>query len=242
VIQIASPWNQQAWTRLDLPLADGAPAFDRVFGTDLWGYFVHHPAEGEHFDRSMRELSRLDVEPVVAAHDFGRYRRIADIGGGSGQLLAGILAATPGSRGVLYDVERATRDAPDVLAAAGVADRVTVVNGDFLESVPAGCDAYLLRQVLHGHDDEHAAVILARLRDALDDDATLVVLDTLVPDGPSPDVPGFLDLQMLVGPGGRERTEAEMRALLARNGFRLVEVVRTIAPTALFLARPTARS
>jgi hypothetical protein len=190
----------------------------------------------------MRELSRLDVGPVLAAHDFRRYSRIADIGGGSGQLLAGILAATPGSRGVLYDVERATADSSSVLASAGVADRVDVVNGSFDDAVPGGCDAYLLRQVVHGLPDQAAARVLANLRSAMPPSARVLVLDTLVPER-GRDHPGFLDLQMLVGSGGRERSAAEMAGLFEASGLRLVEVVRTAAPTAIFIGElPRGRS
>ncbi|MEV0330270.1 methyltransferase [Micromonospora echinospora] len=237
LIQISSGWNQRIWSDLTATVTEGSPAFPRQYGGFLWDYFAEHPDEGEHFHRSMRELSRLDMPQILAAHDFGRYERIADVGGGSGQLLAGILSAHPHLCGVLYDLPAATADAPTVLGAAGIADRVEVVNGSFYDHVPPGCDAYLMRNIVHGLTDEQARPVLARLRPAFGPRTRLLVLDCLVPEGSGGSHPGFLDLQMMVGSGGRERSAAEMAALFAANGFQLVDVRRTPGPTAIFVGR-----
>lgn len=237
MIQISSEWNQRIWSDLTATVHEGRPAFPRQYGGFLWDYFVDHPDDGEHFHRSMRELSRLDMPQILAAHDFGRYRRIADVGGGSGQLVAGILTAHPTLRGVLYDLPAATADAPGVLGAAGVADRVEIVNGSFYDRIPDGCDAYLMRNIVHGLTDEQARPVFDRLRPAFGPQTRLLVLDCLVPEGTGGDHPAFLDLQMMVGSGGRERSAAEMAALFAANGFRLVDVRRTPGPTAIFVGR-----
>lgn len=236
VVQITSEWSQRAWAGLGETVRDGAPAFMRVFGSDLWTYFQAHPDEGQDFHRSMLELSRLDVPDIVAAFDFGPYPRIVDVGGGSGQLLGGVLAAYPSARGVLYDTEAATREAPEVLQAAGVQDRVAIEIGDFYRGVPGGHDLYLLRQIVHGHSDAQLAPILSGLRAALSPRARLLVLDTLVPEDRRGPHPAFLDLQMLVGSGGRERSRSEMESLLAGSGLRLLSVHRTPGPTAIFEA------
>jgi SAM-dependent methyltransferase len=239
VIQVTAHWNQRAWSALGETVVDGQPAFRKAFGQELWDYFAEHPDEGEHFHHSMRELSRLELGPLLAAHDFGQYRRIVDIGGGSGQLLAGVLAAHPLLRGVLFDLEPATAGAAENLRRAGVADRAEVIHGSFYEHVPQGYDAYLLRQVIHGHTDEQAKRIFASLRAAITPHARILVVDTLVPDGAQGYQPSFLDLQMLVGSGGRERTRSEMAALFSENGFRLTDVVQTAGISAVFIGQPT---
>jgi hypothetical protein len=237
LIQMSSDWNQRIWADMTTTVTEGRPAFPRQYGGYLWDYFVDHPDDGEDFHRSMRELSRLDMPLILAAHDFGRYERIADVGGGSGQLLAGVLTAHPHVRGVLYDLPAATADAPAVLGAAGVADRVEVINGSFFDHVPPGCDGYLMRNIVHGLTDEQAGPVFDRLRPAFTPRTRLLVLDCLVPEGASGNHPGFLDLQMMVGSGGRERSASEMAALFAANGFQLVEVRRTASPTAIFVGR-----
>ena len=99
VIQITAPWSQRTWEGLGQSVRDGHPAFERIFGKTLWAFFEDQPEEGRHFHASMTELSRLDKRPIAAAYNFSPHRRILDLGGGSGQLLAGILAAYPSLRG-----------------------------------------------------------------------------------------------------------------------------------------------
>ncbi len=148
--QMTAEWNLRAWAGLAESVRTGRPAFPRQQGTDLWAYLADHPHEGRYFHRSMQELSRLDVASLLAAHDFGRHTTVVDVGGGSGELLAGVLAAHPHLRGVLHDLPSALEEAPDVLDRAGVADRCTVIAGDFRAEVPRGGDVHLLRQVTHG--------------------------------------------------------------------------------------------
>jgi hypothetical protein len=239
VIQMTSAWNQRAWLDLETTVRDGAPAFARVFGKDLWAYFEDHPEEGQHFHRSMREFTRLDVPLIAAAHDFGVYRSVVDVGGGAGQLLAGLLAAYPSLRGVVYDLAGSVVETRDTLRAAGVEDRAEVQIGSYFDAVPPGHDAYLLRQIVHGHAAGDLARILGNVRAAMKPSSKLLVLETLVP-GPEdrwPN-PSFLDLQMLVGSGGRERTREEMGALFAASGIQLADVVRTAAPTAVYVGVP----
>lgn len=239
VIQITADWNQRTWAALGETITDGEPGFRKAFHQELWDYLDQHTTEGEHFHQSMRELSRLDLGPLVSAHDFGQYRRIVDVGGGSGQLLAGVLAAHPLMRGILFDLEPATAGAAQVLQESRVADRAEIIHGSFYEHVPTGYDAYLLRQVIHGHTDDQAKPILANLRAATTARSRILVIDTLMPTGTRGYQPSFLDLQMLVGSGGRERTRSEMAALFQVNGFRLTDVVQTAGVNAIFIGQPT---
>ncbi len=240
-VQLTAEWNLRAWAGLAESVRTGEAAFPRRHGTDVWTFFERNPEEGRHFHRSMRELSRLDVAPLLGAHDFRADTVVVDVGGGSGELLAGVLAAHPHLRGVLHDLPQGVADAPDVLRRAGVADRCAVVTGDFGVEVPSGGDVYLLRQVTHGQTDAQLVPVLAALRRAMSPQARLLVLDTVVPEEGSAQESAFLDLQMLVGSGGRERTRTEFDRLLTGGGFRLLDVVRTAAPTCVITAAPAVR-
>jgi hypothetical protein len=192
----------------------------------VWEYRRRHPEDGEVFDAAMRALSRADSVGILAAHDFGGYGTVADIGGGTGAVLAAVLAAHPAVRGLLFDQPHVVSGADGVLGAAGVAERVRVVPGDFFVEVPAGADAYVLARVLHDWSDEDAARILRRVRAAMTADARLLLLEGVV--GPPNEDPlvKFLDVMMLVSAGGRERTEVEWRELLAGADLELVGVTR----------------
>jgi hypothetical protein len=126
-------------------------------------------------------------------------------------------------RGVLLDLPHAIAVAEQRIADAGLGDRCTAIAGSFFDGVPAGGDAYVLRAILHDWDDEPATAILRRVREAAGSGATLVVVERDL--GPPNEIPEskFSDLNMLVTPGGRERTIAEYGKLFAAAGFRLVE-------------------
>ncbi len=239
VLQITSEWSTTTWSHLHEAVRDGSPTFAKLHGKPLWDWFDDHPEAGKEFHASMAELSALDIAPVAAGYDFSRHRRIVDLGGGSGQLLAGLLSAWPHLTGAVYDTPQVAGAAAARFVAAGLDARASVVFGSFFESVPQGFDLYVMRQVVHGHRDDELAPMLRRVRASMTPEARLLVLDTLVPelDERAPH-PGFLDLQMLVGSGGRERTRREMEALLDGAGLRLVDVRRTASPTAIFVAEP----
>lgn len=219
-------YEWQAWGALGHSVRTGENAAVHALGMDVWEFRRRHAEQGELFDAAMRTLSRAATDGILAAHDFGRYGVVADVGGGTGALLASVLRAHPAVRGILFDQEHVVAGAAAVLADAGVADRVTVLAGDFFAAVPRGADAYLLRTILHDWPDADAARILARLREAMAPDARLVLVDAVV--GPPNEDPGakFLDLMMLVSAGGRERTEPEWADLLAGSGFRMVGATR----------------
>ncbi len=235
-VQITSEWSMRSWSHLADAVRDGKPTFEQIYGEVLWAWFDAHPDEGLHFHRSMAELSRLDVAPIAAGYDFGRHTRVVDLGGGEGELLAGLLTAYPGLRGAVHDTEQGARGAPERLARAGVADRAEVLHGSFYESVPAGFDLYLMRQIVHGHDDSAMKPVLEKVHAAMPADAHLLVLDTLMPEEREAPNPAFLDLQMLIGSGGRERTRTQMARLLDAANFRLLDVIRTASLTAIFVA------
>ena len=197
----------------------GSAAFDRP-GSD--------PEAAGIFHRAMSQLTRLLVGPFVAAVDWTGTRKIVDVGGGSGELLVAALGACPGAVGILFDDPHAIELGRRNVRAAGLEHRCEFVAGDFFERVPEGADTYLLKSVLHDWNDERAAAILASCRRALGSAARLLVVERIAPErfGASPDEQGLacMDLHMLVQHGGRERTEAELRALLSGAGLRTAGV------------------
>jgi hypothetical protein len=224
-IGLGSHWR--AWGALLHSVRTGESAFRAVHGVDVWEYRAQHPEEGAVFDAAMTGLSRRVNAAVAAAHDFGRYGVIVDIGGGHGALLAGILAHHPGPRGVLFDQ-------PAVVAGAD-ADGIEIIGGSFFESVPEGGDAYLLKSVLHDWEDPEAIEILRTCRRAARAGTALLVIERQF----SLPAAKFSDLNMLVGPGGRERTPEEYAALLAAAGYELLGETPTETGVSVFEARAT---
>jgi O-methyltransferase domain/Dimerisation domain len=227
---LESSFWRAAWTNLIETVRTGEAAFDHTHGQHLFDYLRDNPEDAAVFDRAMAGVARQVVAAVLDVYDFGRFRRVIDVGGGNGALLAAILARQPAARGVLYELPEVAARATGLLAASGVADRCDVVEGDFFESVPAGGDAYVLARVIHDWDDRAALRILANCRAAMAEDARVLLVEAVLPDGSEPAdgneslLAKLWDMEMLVI-GGQERTEAEYRELLSQAGLQLLRVV-----------------
>ncbi|MGA5305643.1 methyltransferase [Nucisporomicrobium flavum] len=203
----------------------GGPAFDIEFGMTFWDYLTEHPESGGVFDAAMTAISRRLGDMYLDRVDFGRFGTVADIGGGRGYFLAEAARRHPGLRGVLFDRPQVVEVAGALLAERGVADRVRVVGGDFFaDELPTGCDAYVMKTVLHDWPDDRALEILRRVRAAVGDTgARLLVLEQVVEPGNTWDPAKFLDVDMLVVMGGRERNAGEWARLFEQAGFELVD-------------------
>jgi len=242
VLFLVGPARWQGWSDLLQCVRSGEPAADRVLGMPLFDYYALHPEESQMHDRAMAAFSRNAATAFLAAYDLSPYRCAVDVGGGSGQLLAQMLCAYPRLNGVLFDLANVVDQAGSTLSEAGVADRCQVHAGSFFETMPSGGDIYLLKNVLHNWDDERAKAILAKCRDAMSRDAMLLVLDRLLPEraehGCKTDA-YLLDLEMLtLAPGGRERTQREMQALLEATGFGFKGVIPTASSLSIIEGRP----
>lgn len=222
---IGRPDEWQSWAGLLHSIRTGENAFQIVHNTDVWTYRSSHPDENAIFDRAMASLSRRSNAALLAAYDFGRFHTIVDVGGGTGALLAAILAMHPNLEGVLFDQPHVVAAAPALLEHAGVADRCQVVAGNFFESVPDAADAYVLRAVIHDWEDEDSIRILGVVRRAIPANGTLLLIERVIATPNEGRNAKFADLMMLVGPGGRERTREEFAALLDTSGYRLARLV-----------------
>jgi len=221
---IGRPYFRQAWSALLHSVRTGENAFESVHGMSVWDYRAAHPEESEIFDASMTSQSRFVAEQVLDAYDFGRFTKVVDVGGGRGAFIAAILVRWPHLAGVLFDQAHVVAGAPELMEAAGVADRCRVVAGSFFETVPADGDAYVFKSVIHDWLDEHAVAILRVCRDRIPGSATLHLVERVITGGSGDFEAAFSDLNMLVAPGGQERTTDEYAALLAAAGFRLTAV------------------
>lgn len=235
---IGRPYYWNVWGHLLRSVQTGENSFPFLHGTDVWDYRVQHPEESVIFDRAMTANSRRSADAVVAAYDFSSFRCVIDVAGGQGGLLAAILAANPGVRGVLFDQPHVVSRAEEVLRAAGVADRCEVAGGSFFDAVPEGGDAHVMRQILHDWDDAKATAILHACRRAINPGGKLLIVEHVIAPPNEAPVAKFQDLNMLVSPGGQERTREEFAALFAAAGFTLTAVIPTADPASIIEGAP----
>ena len=230
-----------AWGALAYSIKTGQPSYETVHGKPQWEHLAGNPEGIARFNAAMAASAELDARALLAACDLSGVSRLVDVGGGRGALMAVVLAAHPSMRGVIVDLKPGLEGASASLQAAGVADRCDLVVGDFFESVPSGAGAYVLRWILHDWDDERTAQILGVCARAMPDDARLLVIDRLMPDRIEPTVADLrkvmADMHMMVMLGGRERTEAEFRALLDEAGLELTRTAPLPTGTSLIDVR-----
>jgi SAM-dependent methyltransferase len=225
---LTDPTMASAWQNLEFSLRTGGPAFDEAFGIDFFGYLASQPELSEMYNSAMSQGTRGVARVLADAYDFGRFQAVVDVGGGNGTTLAEILAVHPGPRGVVYDSPSGVAAAEQTLHAAGLTSaRCRVETGDFFTEVPRDGDLYLLKSVIHGWDDERAAVILRNCaRDAAEHGRILLVehlLPDTVPAGQSPTT-YLSDLNLLVNGQGQERTGDDFAGLCAKAGLRIAEI------------------
>jgi hypothetical protein len=242
MVAIMNPAEAQAaFQEMLHSLRTGEPAYKKVHGVTRWEHMAADQEIADVFQRTMVVTSEIVAPRVVKAFDFGGCRVVADIGGGMGALLAGVVSAHPDMHGILFDLPSGLAGASKYLTEKGVADRCQLVPGNFFDGVPANADAYLMKFILHDWSDGDCLRILSNCRSAMPADASLLIVERVLPQRASHAAlrPFMLDMQMLVVLGGRERTVEEYEGLLNEAGFSLDNVTELGDTFWLLCARPS---
>jgi hypothetical protein len=238
LIAFCSQWFWRGWEEIVYSLQTGKTGFEKAIGVPLFEYLRQHPEEASFFSEAMVGFHGDEPPGVAAAYDFSGFKTVVDVGGATGNMLVAILSRHARPRGVLFDRPHVVRDAPTLLKAGGMDDRVTIEAGDFFETVPAGGDAYLLSHIIHDWTDEQCLTILGNCRRVIKPSGRLLIVEMVLPAGDTPHPGKVLDIVMLVFPGGQERTEAEYASLLGKAGFRMSRVVPTTSAVSIVEAVP----
>jgi hypothetical protein len=230
--------HYQAWGRLIDSVKCDRPAFDEIYQRPLFDYLAQNSAAAQTFSEAMTDLTSQMALATVLAYDFSGSRVVADIGGGHGVLLDSILRSNPSITGLLFDSTTVIESATLRAGNKGVGDRRRTIGGDFFKSVPEGADIYILKNVLHDWSDDQAVRILKNCRQVMRSQAKLLVIEMVLPLSDDPALGSLLDLNMLVMSGGQERTKDEYSSLLENGGFRLTQVIPTLALVSILEAIP----
>ena len=222
-----SPWAQSGWDNMIYSIQTGNTGFEKAHGVSFFDYLAQHQDDASLFSEMMVGIHSQEPPAVAAAYDFSIFKTIVDVGGATGNMLAAVLTHHAGPRGILFDRPHVVKDAPVLLDAKGLRDRVTIEPGDFFKSVPNGADAYILSHIIHDWDEDQCLTILGHVRKAMNPAGRLLIVEMVLPPGDTPHPGKMFDMAMLVQMGGQERTEAEYASLLSKAGLRLTQVVPT---------------
>ena len=236
---MTDPFHFRVYAEMLHSVVTGQPAVEKVTGMPVFEYFARESPLSTVFNKAMTSWSVPTVAAALKAYDFSGIRVLVDVAGGHGYVLTSVLRQYPAMRGVLFELDHVVAGAAPLIQAAGVADRVETMTGDFFAAVPPGGDAYIMKNIIHDWDDDRAITILRNIRTALGDrrDSRVILLEAVIPRGNQPDFGKLIDLEMLLMPGGRERTADEFASLFVRAGFELARIVPTESPLSVIEAR-----
>ena len=233
-----------AWANLLHCVRTGQGTRELIVGTPGFVHLDRNPEAAAIFNQAMVSLTRLAALEVVKAYDFGG-KRVMDVGGGYGELLAQALLAHPTATGVLFDMAHAISKAREAFAERGLAARCEFISGDFFDSVPAGADVYMLKSVIHDWPDDRAITILQACRRAMQPGAKLLLVERLMPErldaSAQSESIARSDLHMLVALGAQERTAAEFEVLLQAAGLATLRLIETGGDYHIIEAAPIAQ-
>lgn len=225
--------HYEGWGAIDQSVRTGETGFSRHYGSDVFAYFTANPEAGQLFSEAMTATTRLMEAVLLATYRPPSFTLAVDVGGSQGTLIAGLLGAEPEARGILFDL-------PDLIERVRpnlANDRIEAIGGDFFKRVPEA-DLYLLKLILHDWTDAQSEAILGNIRKAIRPGGHVVIIESILPETVQPHPGYFMDLNMMVMTGGRERKASEYGAMLEKTGFRLEKVVPT--PTLLSVVEAVA--
>ncbi len=230
--------NWHAWTALAHAVRTGEGAFEHVHGMPAFAYLRAHPEKERQFAASMASLWAQESDAVAQAYAFGKLRKVVDVGGAHGQLLATILRAHPKIHGVLFDQPQVIAEAAHGmhLTAPDVRVRCELAAGDLFDAVPEGGDVYVLKYILHDWPDSQCMRILDNCRRAMASEGRILIIEHLLSAGNRRDWGKLLDINMMVMANGQERTRPEYERLLGGAGLRLQRVIATASPLSILEA------
>ncbi len=231
-------WHWGCWGDALHSVRTGQAAIAKREGAaNCFDYLAKHPQSAQVFDAAMSGYSAHVCEAVIDAYDFTSARCVIDIGGGTGMLLSSILASNPGQQGILFDRLAVLDRAVCILEEIGVAGRCMRVAGDLFGAIPREGDVYLMSAILHDWNDADATRILKGVASAMQPRSRLLIIEHVLAPANQPDHGKFIDLEMLLVTGGRERTQDEYQALLEAAHLHCERVIPTAMPVSILEAR-----
>jgi hypothetical protein len=238
VIFMGEPFYLRTWEQLDYSLRTGKPAFDNMHGMTFFDYACQHPEISLLFDEMLTSITRWEAQVVVNAFDFSSFHNLVDVAGGQGTLLTAILKVNPQGHGVLFDLPSVIDGARKHIEDEGLTQRCDVVAGDFFQAVSPGGDGYILKYIIHDWDEKSVVTILKNCRKAMSKNVKLLVIEAVVPPPEEPHYSKYMDVEMLLLHGGRERTLKEYETLLNQMGFKVTRMVPTEGNLSIIEAIP----
>jgi acetylserotonin O-methyltransferase len=227
------------WGNLEAAVGEGSNRWKQTFGGEatIFEHFFRTDEARHDFLNGMNGFGQLSSPAVIAAFDLSRFRRLVDLGGGTGHLVLTACERDPQLQGAVFDLPAAIATAREFVGKASAGSRVELISGDFFTDPLPEADLFALGRVLHDWGKDKIRTLLARIWQRLPSGGALLIAEMLLNESKSGPMAALMQsLSMLVCTEGKERTLAEYTALLREAGFSRVEGKVTNAPLDAILA------
>ena len=227
------PGHFELFSHLKESVMSGKPARGNDSGRELFHMIGSDETRNTRFNRAMSDASRMQVPAILPAFPFRRFRTIADIGGGQGNLLSAILKDCPGSRGILFDLPAVLEGEREAGRGPEAEERITRISGDFFREIPPGADLYMMKNILHDWEDSDSLLILQKIRQVMNGETRLLIIEAVLEEDNRPAFGKMTDVLMMVSAGGLERTRGQWMKLFHEAGFTLCRIYPIITHQSL---------
>lgn len=234
-----SPEMTKSWfDSLEESIKDGGIPFERSNGVDLFEYMNENKDFDVLFSQAMDTVENVAGTIFLEDFNWGHFTRIIDVGGSKGSKSLSILKSNPSLKATVFDRPQIIRDARESWKNTeynSILNRVEFVGGDILQSIPkseSNNDVYFFMAVFHTFNDVDCKKILHNLSLAIGVNRPYVVICDSVANEMNIDaITASMDMQMLMGTKGRERTLDEWKNLFIDTDLYIEKIlnIRTFA-------------
>jgi len=231
IIHQVNSINWKMFEELDYVVKTGNNAAQKILGMDVFEYLEKNPERNIIYNKAMTNSSLMLSYAILSEYSFSKARKIIDIGGGEGILLAMILYKYPKANGVVFDLPHVVDGAKRIAQDYQVTDRLETISGNFFEAIPEGGDYYILKSIIHNLSDEQSVDVLSKIKNRIEDNGKILIIEPIIENHNHYSFAKLYDIQMMVGRnGGKERTVNEFNDLIKKSGLKLNRIVHTAAP------------
>ena len=198
---------------------------------------VQAPQAADQVDRYsvlMAESQGFVVNEILSSYFFDEHRCVLDVGAGQGRFVSALAHHAPHLQLQMFDLPPVLAQARERLAASGLAQRVSLHPGSFIDDpLPTGADLITLVRVAHDHPDAVVRLILQKAHAALPPGGVLLVAEPMAQgaDASAQDqADAYYHFYLMAMGAGRLRTPQEIAGLMREAGFAAIEQVPNAMP------------
>jgi SAM-dependent methyltransferase len=239
ILEMSNARLYRFWGDLTEALQTGKPQNEiKQTGKQMFDELYSDPGRLEQFMRAMQGISLGGFHALAEKVDFSSYETVCDVGGATGQLCMILAQHHPHLRCTSYDLPVVAPIAEKTIAAAGLADRVSVASGDFFADPLPHADVITMSLILHDWNLDGKMHLIRSVYDSLPDGGAFVVVENLIDDARRENAFGLLmSLNMLIEFGDAfDFTGADFAGWCREVGFREVEIVPLAGPASAGVA------